>query len=111
MNINMTTRQFEITAAIREYVETRIGASLEDKALNVTSVNVVMDRVRNQFTANIVVNCKYHVIEAEVEDFDLYKAVDLAAEKIDSQLTKLREKIRDHQAQPMREAEPRPVEE
>ncbi len=111
MNINMTARQFEITDAIREYGEKRIGASLEDKALNVTSVNMVMDRVRNQFTVDIVVNCKYHVIESKVEEYDLYKAIDSAADKIDSQLTKLRGKIRDHQAQPMREAEPKPAEE
>ena len=124
MNITVTGRQFEITPSIREYVEKHIETLLEDKALNVTSVNVVMDREKNRFKSSIVVNCKYHVVPAEVEDFDLYKSFDAAPArqvdalldlsdgdaallKIDSQLTTLRAKIRDHQAQPMREAEPK----
>ena len=105
MNITVTGRQLEITPSIREYVEKHIETLLEDKALNVTSVNVVMDREKNRFKSSIVVNCKYHVVPAEVEDFDLYKSFDAAADKIDVQLTRLKEKIRDHQAEPIREAE------
>ena len=66
MNITVTGRQFEITPSIREYVEKHIETLLEDKALNVTSVNVVMDREKNRFKSSIVVNCKYHVVQAEV---------------------------------------------
>ncbi len=105
MNISVIGRQFEITTSIREYVEKQIQLLLEDKALNVTSVSVVMDREKNRFKTTLVVNCKYHVVPAEVEDFDLYKSFDAAVAKVDSQLKTLREKIRDHHAQPVREAE------
>ena len=105
MNIALNARQFEITAAIREYAEDKINAVLNDKSLNVTNVSMVMDRENNQFSAELVVNCKYHVIESKAVDFELYKAIDAAAQKVDVQLTKLREKIREHQAAPLREAE------
>lgn len=105
MNITLTGRQFEVTSTIREYAEGKINAVLADKSLNVTSVSMVMDREKSLFTADLVVNCKYHVIEAKGSDFDLYKAIDAAASKVDVQLTRLREKIRDHQAAPMRDAE------
>ena len=103
MNITVTGRQFEITPSIREYVEKHIETLLEDKALNVTSVNVVMDREKNRFKSSIVVNCKYHVVPAEVEDFDLYKSFDACVAKVDTQLKTIREKIRSHQAPPLRE--------
>ncbi len=106
MNLNLTGRQFDITPSIREYVEARIAAVTEDKTLNITSVNVVMEREKTRFQTNIVMNCKYNVFEATVEDFDLYKSFDAAADKINVQLTKLKEKLRDnHQAEPLREAE------
>ena len=58
MNLNLTGRQFDITPSIREYVEARIAAVTEDKTLNITSVNVVMDREKTRFQTNIVLNCK-----------------------------------------------------
>lgn len=106
MTLNLTGRQFEITTSIREVVEARVASITEEKSLNVTSINVVMELEKNRFKTNIVLNCKYHVFEATVEDFDLYKSFDLAAEKIDAQLTKLKEKLHDnHRADPVRVAE------
>lgn len=47
---------------------------MEDKALDFSSAKVVMDYQKNSFKTTLVVNCKYHVVPAEVEDFDLYKS-------------------------------------
>ena len=106
MTLNLTGRQFEITPSIREYVENRVSGVTEDKSLSITSINVVMGHEKNRFQTNIVLNCKYHVFETTVEDFDLYKSFDAAAEKIDAQLTRLKEKIRNNrQTDPMRVAE------
>jgi putative sigma-54 modulation protein len=105
MNLNLTCRQFDITPSIREYVESKVAAVTADKMLKISSISVVMEREKEHFHVNIVLNCKYHVFEAAVGDFDLYKAFDASLDKIDVQLTKLKEKIRDHHAEPMREAE------
>ncbi len=110
MNLNVIGRQFDITPSIREYVEARVQTITEDRALSITSVNVVMELEKNRFQVNFVLNCKGRVCDATVEDFDLYKAFDAAAEKIDTQLTKLKEKIRNaHQTDPMRVAEAKSV--
>ena len=103
MKISVTGRQFEITPSIREYVESRIQALVEDKALDFSSAKVVMDYQKNSFITTLVVNCKYHVVPAEVEDFDLYKSFDACVAKVDTQLKTIREKIRSHQAPPLRE--------
>ena len=58
MNLNLTGRQFDITPSIREYVEARIASITEDKSLKISSVNVVMEREKERYETNIVLNCK-----------------------------------------------------
>ena len=93
MSITITGRQLEITPAIKQHVEDSLSTVLADTTLKVTSINVVMERGKNQFTAGVVVNCKYHVLPAKVEDFDLYKAFDQAVDKIEAQVAVLKAKI------------------
>ena len=101
MSITITGRQFDITPAIKQHVEDSLNTFLADATLKVTSINVVMDRHRNQFTAGIVLSCKYHVLTAKVEDFDLYRAFDHAVDKIEAQCVTLRERIHNHKAVPL----------
>ena len=95
MLINVTGRQFEITPAIQHQTE-MVLAPLDIPTLKVTSVNVVMSREKNHFQVSLVLNCKYHTLKAEVEDFDLYRALDAAAAKVEAQCQDLKEKIQDH---------------
>ena len=67
-------------------------------ALKVTSVNAVMSREKNLFQVSLVLNCKYHTFKAEVADFDLYRALDAAAAKLETQCTDRKERIQDHRA-------------
>ena len=110
MSINVTGRQFEITEAIRTHVESRLGALLADPVIKATSVNVVMEREKNRFISSIVLSCKYHVLPAKVEDFDLYKSFDQAASKIEAQVDVLKEKIREHKAEALSSTEARAAE-
>ena len=105
MSITITGRQFGITPAIKQHVEDSLNAILADTTLKVSSIRVVMERIKNQFTAGIVLNCKYHVLPAKVEDFDLYKAFDAAVDKIEAQCVTLREKIHSHKAVPLSDSE------
>lgn len=104
MLINVTGRQFEITPAIQTQVE-NVLAPLDIPALKVSSVNVVMSRGKNQFQVSLVLNCKYHTIKAEVEDFDLYRALDAAADKVGVQCQDLKEKIQEHRASAVSETD------
>ena len=97
MLINVTGRQFEITPAIQTQAE-NVLAVLDIPALKVTSVNAVMSREKNHFQVSLVLNCKYHTLKAETVDFDLYRALDAAVDKVESQCRDLKEKIQDHRA-------------
>ena len=52
-----------------------------------------------------MVNCKYHVLPAKVEDFDLYKSFDSAVAKVESQMFELRAKIHKHKAESLSSCE------
>ena len=95
MLINVTGRQLEITPAIQTQAET-VLAPLDIPALKVSSVNVVMSREKNRFQVSLVLNCKSHTLTAEVEDFDLYRALDAAVDKVEAQGQALKEKIQEH---------------
>lgn len=95
MLINVTGRQFEITPAIQTQAE-NVLAALDIPALKVSSVNAVMSREKNHFQVSLVLNCKSHTLTAEVEDFDLYRALDAAADKVEAQCHALKEKIQEH---------------
>ncbi len=110
MSIRITGRQFEVTPEIQERTAAKIQPLLDDQTLKITSVNVVMDREKSRFTTSICFNCKYHVIKGEAEDFDLYKSIDAAFQKAESQLKVLHDKIRSHQAEPLCESELRKAE-
>lgn len=96
MSITLTGRQLEITPAIRGYVEGKLAYLLNDPALKISSIKVVMEYEKKQFSTGLVVNCKNHVYSAKVEDFDCYKSFDSALDKIENQLTELRERIVTH---------------
>lgn len=97
MLINVTGRQLEITPAIQTQAENVLSV-LDIPALKISSVNVVMSREKNRFQVSLVVNCKYHTLKAEVEDFDLYRALDAATDKVEGQCQGLKEKIQEHRA-------------
>lgn len=98
MLINVNGRQFEITPAIQARTESLLIPLAEIATLKVTSVNATMSREKNQFQVNLVLNCKYHTLTASAEDFDLYKALDAAAGKLEAQCMDLKEKIQEHRS-------------
>lgn len=105
MLINVTGRQLEITPAIQSQAE-KVLSPLDLPTLKVTGINVVMSREKSRFKASLVLNCKYHTLTAEVEDFDLYRALDAAAKKVDAQCQDLKNRIQTHRAVAMGDAGP-----
>ena len=51
---------------------------------------------KNRCKAEILVNMKNHDMEAVSETYDMYQAIDMSVEKIDTQIRKLVDKVQDH---------------
>ena len=111
MRISINGRQLEVTSTIREWISDRLKGLAEDPVLKTTQVNAMLEREKNRFKASLVLNCKYHVLSAEVSGFDLGRAAEAAAQKLEAQARSLKDKILSHKADGLSESECQKAEE
>ncbi|MBC7266093.1 MAG: ribosome-associated translation inhibitor RaiA [Coriobacteriia bacterium] len=111
-------RHMDVTPALREYAEEKIGKVA--KLLNdhmVTSVEIELSAERNpaiekKHVAEVTMHTKGHVIRAKEAATDMYAAIDLVSEKLERQVQKLRTKLQNrHKGAAPVAAEPEPAEE
>jgi putative sigma-54 modulation protein len=96
MQVHITGRHVTITDAIREHIYEKMERSLSSLT-RVQDVQVVLDLQKRIHTAEIVVLGKNHIhLEAEEQSDNMYKSIDLAIEKVERQLRKLRDKVQSH---------------
>lgn len=98
MLINVIGRQLEITPAIKTYTENRLQAFEAISTLKISGITATLEYGKGRFEVSLVLNCKSHTLTANTGDFDLYRAFDAAADKLESQCIALKEKIQEHRA-------------
>ena len=95
MLLNITAKHIEITAAIREYVESKT-AKLPKYYSNINKIEVVIDgNDGGHCMVELIASAEHSkiFIVKETGD-DMYACIDLAAHKIERQLKKQKEKER-----------------
>ncbi|MBS4026669.1 MAG: ribosome-associated translation inhibitor RaiA [Clostridia bacterium] len=87
MNIIIRGKNIEITNALREYVEKRIGKL--DKyfeGLDEAQVTLTVERDRHRIEATIPVNGM--ILRGEEETLDMYSSIDMVIDKLEKQIAK-----------------------
>lgn len=97
MQINLTGHHVDITPALRDYVQEKIG-KLERHFDHVTDVNCVLTVEKLRHRAEATVNTAGAQIFAEAIEEDMYAAIDGLIDKLDRQVRKHKEKLTDHHA-------------
>ena len=95
MNINITGHHVEVTAAINDYVKTKLDRVIRHFD-NVSSVHVILSIDKLKQKAEITLHVKGKDIYADSIDADLYAAIDALVDKLDRQVLKYKEKQSDH---------------
>lgn len=97
MQVNLTGHHVEITPALRNYVDSKLER-LERHFDHVTNVHVVLtvEKLRHKAETSLHVSGN-HLFADSVED-DMYAAIDGMVDKLDRQVKKHKEKIKDHHA-------------
>ena len=93
MNLNMTGHHLEITPSIRDYVSSkmiRINRHF-DHVIDVSMI-LSVEKLRQKIEANVHLSGKD--IFVECEDADMYAAIDLLVDKLDRQIIKHKEKVK-----------------
>lgn len=93
MHIQITAKNIELTDAIRSYVEKKVKR-VKKYFDQVIDVHVVLEVQKNVHIAEILVNAKGVFLKGLEKSEDLYASIDLALDKIDRQLVKYKEKLK-----------------
>ncbi|TAL60192.1 MAG: ribosome hibernation promoting factor [Legionella sp.] len=95
MQINITGHRMDVTPALRAFTEEKFD-KLERHFDHITSIHVVFDveKLRQIAEATVLVNKAE--LHASSESEDMYAAIDSLVDKLNRQLIKHKEKLRDH---------------
>ncbi|MDY0340166.1 MAG: ribosome-associated translation inhibitor RaiA [Coriobacteriia bacterium] len=113
MQMIVKGRRMEVTPAIREYAEEKVGrvAKILDSKLMSAEVELYTERNRSiekGQIAEVTIYTKGPVIRAKEAASDLYAAIDLVSEKLERQVRKYKTKVIDRQNRPVPMPEPMP---
>ena len=93
MNIQITGRHIEVTSAIKNYVDEKIG-KVGVYFDNITSSKVILSVEKGNQVAEAIIIVPGSEFVAKVEDKDLYAAIDKLEDKLARQLKRHKNKLR-----------------
>ncbi|EFB72579.1 ribosome hibernation promoting factor HPF [Providencia rustigianii] len=95
MEFQITGHNIEVTPALREIVDKKLK-KLEQLFDRINSIQVVLKVEKVQQIAEATVQVNGAELHATAEENDMYAAIDLLVDKLSRQLTKHKEKLRQH---------------
>lgn len=95
MRINLTGHHIDVTASMRNYVESKFER-LERHFDNMTSIHVILSVEKERQKAEATINVNKRKLFAEAQHEDMYAAIDSLLDKLDRQVKKHKEKQSNH---------------
>jgi putative sigma-54 modulation protein len=97
MNLNIAGHHLPLTDALKTYVSSKF-TRLERHFDHLIDASVILSVEKLRHKAEATIHTRGANLHAEAVDQDMYAAIDLLADRLDSQTRKLKEKVRDHHA-------------
>jgi putative sigma-54 modulation protein len=94
MQISVTFRQIEPSEALKNYVTDRLH-KFKRYLDGPVDAHVVLGLEKFRHLADVTIDSNGRIIKGREENADMYAAIDLVMDKIDMQLKKFRDKLRD----------------
>ncbi len=95
MNVSITGHHVDVTEALRTYAANKMQR-LERHFDNVTEIHVILSVEKLRQKAEARISLAGGVVYADAVEEDMYAALDLLADKLDRQVIRHKEKLRDH---------------
>ena len=100
MAITVTGRKMNVSDALREYAEEKIGNSMKVMDIDPLDAEVVLSVKKNPSIAlpcecEVTIRTKGNVVRVEEEEQDMFAAIDVAAAKVLRQLRKYKTRVID----------------
>ena len=107
MPVEVTSRHMNATDAIQDYARRR-GAALAEEFTRVEHVHIILDVEKHRQIASVMVQGRNRLrLETREDSENMKTSVDLAMDKVERQLRKEKEKVRDHKSAMRQEEEDR----
>ncbi len=95
MDISVTFRHLESTDALRDYAREKVSR-IKKYVGTPADVAVVLSLEKHRHQAEITLNTNGITVNAKDVTEDMYAAIDLAVDKLERQVKKHKEKLKDH---------------
>lgn len=102
MHITITARHFELTNAIRDYVEESL-VKLKRYFDQIITIHVTLSVESSRNQCEISLQASKFSLQSTNEAMDMYLAIDDAIEKMEAQIKKLKDKVTEHQKKGLKE--------
>jgi ribosome hibernation promoting factor len=101
MQIIIAGRHFTVSDALKTEINERLETMLTHVHLKISTVRVILDvEHTHRCKAEIVINMKHSVVEADVTTRDMYESIDTVIDKIEIQIRKYLDKKQHHHGEP-----------
>jgi putative sigma-54 modulation protein len=105
MNANVSFRHMESSASLRDYAEGKLERICDKYVQGKIDATVVMSVEKHWHIADFTLYIKNFTVKGKHRSEDMYSSIDLALEKIEKQLRRHKDRLKDHQ--PDRNGHPR----
>jgi putative sigma-54 modulation protein len=95
MQVSVTFRQIEPSEALKNYVTDRLR-KFKRYLDGSFDAHVVLGQEKFRHLADVTIDSNGRIIKGREENVDMYAAIDLVMDKIDMQLKRLRDRLRDN---------------
>ena len=98
MQLEITGHHNDVTDSMNAYVREKVGRVTRhfDRVIN---IHVILEVQKGRHRAEASLHVSGNHIFAEAQADDMYSAIDLLADKLDRQIVKHKEKVKDHNRQ------------
>lgn len=95
MQLNISGHHVELSAALQEYVKSKLQR-IQRHFDHLVDAHVVLGVERQLNKAEATIHVSGNTLHAEAEHDDMYAAIDLMLDKLDRQVRKHKEKLTNH---------------
>lgn len=105
MQITITARRFELTKAIRDYVESSC-LKLKKYFDQIITIHVTLALENSRNLCELSLHAGKFGLQATAEEMDMYLSIDNALDKMEAQIKKLKDRVTDHQKRALKDQFP-----
>jgi putative sigma-54 modulation protein len=98
MQLSVSFRNLDPSDHLKNYAETRLNR-IKKVMEEPIDVHVVLSVQKFRHTADVTINANGIKLKAQEETGDLYSAIDLVIDKIEKQIKRQRERLKDHKTE------------